>query len=55
MKKTKIICTLGPASTNEKTIKELLLNGLVKISNNIKYVSKKYEASMGSALKAKEV
>lgn len=28
MKKTKIICTLGPASTSEKIIKELFLNGM---------------------------
>ena len=28
MKKTKIICTLGPASTNEKIMKEMLLNGM---------------------------
>ncbi len=28
MKRTKIICTLGPASTNEKTIKEMLKNGM---------------------------
>lgn len=28
MRKTKIICTLGPACTNEETIKELLLSGM---------------------------
>ena len=28
MKKTKIICTLGPASTNEKIMKEMLLSGM---------------------------
>ena len=28
MKRTKIICTLGPASTNEKTITEMLKNGM---------------------------
>ncbi len=28
MRKTKIICTLGPASTNEKTIKQMLKNGM---------------------------
>ena len=28
MRKTKIICTLGPACTNEETIKELLLAGM---------------------------
>lgn len=28
MKKTKIICTLGPASRNEKTIEKMLLNGM---------------------------
>ena len=28
MRKTKIICTLGPASRNEKTIREMLKNGM---------------------------
>lgn len=28
MRKTKIVCTIGPASGNEKTFKELVLNGL---------------------------
>ena len=28
MKKTKIVCTLGPASTNEKVITEMLKNGM---------------------------
>ena len=28
MKKTKIVCTLGPASTNEKVIAEMLKNGM---------------------------
>lgn len=28
MRKTKIVCTIGPSSENEKTFKELVLNGL---------------------------
>ena len=28
MKKTKIVCTLGPASNNEATIKQMLLKGM---------------------------
>ena len=28
MRKTKIICTIGPASDNEKTLKELMLAGM---------------------------
>lgn len=28
MKKTKIICTLGPASRDEKTIEKMLLSGM---------------------------
>lgn len=28
LKKTKIVCTLGPASENEETLKELIVNGL---------------------------
>jgi len=28
MRRTKIVCTLGPASSDEKTIRELLLNGM---------------------------
>ena len=28
MRKTKIICTLGPASESEETIKELMLAGM---------------------------
>ena len=28
MKKTKIVCTIGPASENESVLKELILNGL---------------------------
>ena len=28
MRKTKIICTIGPASNTEKTIRELCLNGM---------------------------
>ena len=28
MRKTKIICTLGPKSTDEKIMKELLLEGM---------------------------
>ena len=28
MKKTKIVCTLGPASTNETTLEQMLKNGM---------------------------
>ena len=35
--------------------KELLLEGLINISSNIVFIPKKYEAYIGSALKAKEV
>ena len=28
IKKTKIVCTLGPASENEETLRELIKNGL---------------------------
>jgi len=28
MRRTKIVCTLGPASADEKTMKELLLSGM---------------------------
>ena len=28
MRKTKIICTIGPASNNEETIRELILAGM---------------------------
>lgn len=28
MRKTKIICTLGPATDNEKTLRELMLAGM---------------------------
>ena len=47
-----IIGSLGNADTLYKT---MLLKGLPKISNKITFIEKKYEASIGSALKAKEV
>ena len=28
MRKTKIICTLGPSTDNEETLKQLMLNGM---------------------------
>lgn len=28
MKKTKIVCTIGPASESEEVLKQLMLNGL---------------------------
>ena len=28
MKKTKIVCTIGPASNNEKTLKEMIQAGM---------------------------
>lgn len=28
MRKTKIVCTLGPATDNEETLKELMLEGM---------------------------
>ena len=28
MRKTKIVCTIGPSSSDEKTLKEMCLNGM---------------------------
>ena len=47
-----IIGSLGNADT---LYKKYLLENLSNISNNIKYIEKKYEAYIGSALKAKEL
>ncbi|MBN2222565.1 MAG: pyruvate kinase [Vallitaleaceae bacterium] len=37
MNKTKIICTLGPASDNEQTFRELVLNGLSVVRLNLSH------------------
>ena len=47
-----VIGSLGNADT---LYKELLLEGLINISSNIVFIPKRYEAYIGSALKAKEV
>ena len=68
MRKTKIICTIGPASNTEKTIKELCLNGMnvarlnfshgthedhLKVMNIIKKVRKELDLPVAIMLDTK--
>lgn len=42
MKKTKIVCTLGPASRDEKVLEKMLLNGMNVARLNFSHGSHEY-------------
>lgn len=44
MKKTKIVCTLGPASRDEKTLEKMLLNGMNVARLNFSHGTHEYHA-----------
>lgn len=46
MKRTKIICTLGPASSNEKTIAQMLKNGMNVARFNFSHGTHEYHKEM---------
>lgn len=43
MKKTKIICTLGPSTDNRETIKQLMLNGMDVARLNMSHQNQKFQ------------
>ena len=51
IKKTKIVCTLGPASENEETLRELIKNGLNVCRLNFSHGS--HEEQNGPSKKTK--
>ncbi|MEG1742807.1 MAG: pyruvate kinase, partial [Clostridia bacterium] len=46
MKKTKIVCTLGPSTTDEKTLEEMLRNGMNVARLNFSHGSHEYHKKM---------
>ena len=51
MKKTKIICTLGPSSSNLETVKQMILNGMNVARFNMSHGSHKSHAVPFSSTK----
>ena len=55
LRKTKIVCTLGPASQDEQTIKELVLNGLNVARLNFSHGNhEEHKAKMDAVKKVRE-